>query len=55
MLKAKSDNSKVDKLVEQFAIFESRSQVFSWIARVASKSHIADPPSRGDYIALKKS
>ena len=48
MLKARSDNCIVDKFVEQFAIYESTSQVFTWIDRVASKSNIADKPSRGD-------
>ena len=52
MLKARSDNCVVDALVEQFAIFESKSQVLTWIDRVASKSNIADKPSRGDIEEL---
>ena len=52
MLKARSDNFVVDKLVELFATFESTSQVITWIDRVASKSNIADKPSRGDIEEL---
>ena len=52
MLKARSDICVVDALVEQFAIFESKSQVLTWIDRVASKSNIADKPSRGDIEEL---
>ena len=53
MLKARSDNDVVDKIVEQFAHFESNSNLCTWLARVASKSNIADPPSRGDVNELK--
>ena len=53
MLKARSDNDVVDKIVEKFAYFESNSNLCTWLARVASKSNIADPPSRGDVNELK--
>lgn len=55
MLKARSDNDTVDKIVECFANFESETSLITWIARVASKSNIADPPSRGEVDALKAS
>ena len=55
MLKARSENDVVDKIVEQFANFESKSNLCTWLARVASKSNIADPPSRGDTNELKLS
>ena len=42
MLKARSDNDTVDKIVECFANFESETSLITWIARVASKSNIAD-------------
>ena len=47
MLKARSDNDVVDKIVQRFASFEPETKLCTWLARVASKSNIADPPSRG--------
>ena len=55
LLKARSDNDTVDKIVERFANFESETSLITWISRVASKSNIADPPSRGEVDALKAS
>lgn len=53
MLKARSDNDTVDKIVEQFANFESETYLITWIARVASKINIADAPSRGETSEFK--
>ena len=47
LLKGLSDNACVDSMAELFAELECAEHVIAWIARVPSKSNIADPPSRG--------
>ena len=47
LLKALSDNACVDAMAEEFAKLECQLHTTMWIARVPSKSNIADPPSRG--------
>ena len=47
LLKGFSEHNCVDKLSEAFAELESRIHITTWIARLPSKSNIADPPSRG--------
>ena len=42
-----SDNACVDAMAEEFAKLECQLHTTMWIARVPSKSNIADPPSRG--------
>ena len=51
LLKGSSDNSTVDLLAGLFAEMESNIHSFTWLARVPSKSNIADPPSRNDVSA----
>ena len=51
LLKGSSDNSTVDLLAGLFAELESSIHSFTWLARVPSKSNIADPPSRNDVSA----
>ena len=46
LLKGSSDNDIVDLLAGYFAELEAKVHSFTWIARVPSKSNIADPPSR---------
>jgi hypothetical protein len=46
LLKGSSDNDTVDFLASYFAELEAKVHSFTWIARVPSKSNIADPPSR---------
>ena len=48
LLKGISDNPTVDALAECFAELESEVHAFAWLARVPSKSNVADPPSRGN-------
>ena len=48
LLKGSSDNSVVDCLAGFFAELEAGVHAFTWLARVPSKSKIADPPSRND-------
>ena len=48
LLKVSSDNDIVDLLAGYFAEYELLVHAFSWLARVPSKSNIADPPSRND-------
>eukprot|EP00435_Cladocopium_sp_Y103_P026152 s3258_g6.t1 len=48
LLKGMSENGIVDQLAELFAEYEILIHSFVWLARVPSKSNIADPPSRGD-------
>ena len=48
LLKGLSDNELVDRMAELFARLECAEHVTAWIARVPSKSNIADPPSRGE-------
>ena len=47
LLKGLSDNACVDRMAELFAELECAKHVTTWIARVPSKSNVADPPSRG--------
>ena len=47
LLKGVSDNACVDAMAEAFSTLESDLHSSTWIARVPSKSNIADPPSRG--------
>jgi len=47
LLKGLSDNLCVDAMAEKFACLESELHTLIWIARVPSKSNVADPPSRG--------
>lgn len=47
LLKGLSDNACVDSMAELFAELECSEHVTAWIARVPSKSNVADPPSRG--------
>jgi hypothetical protein len=47
LLKGLSDNACVDSMAELFAELECAEHVTAWIARVPSKSNVADPPSRG--------
>lgn len=47
LLKGVSDNACVDRMAETFAKLECDLHAMIWIARVPSKSNIADPPSRG--------
>ena len=47
LLKGVSDNACVDAMAEAFAKLECQLHAMVWIARVPSKSNIADPPSRG--------
>ena len=51
LLKGSSDNSTVDLLAGLFAELESSIHSFTWLARVPSKSNIADSPSRNDVSA----
>jgi len=48
LLKVSFDNDIVDLLAGYFAEYELLVHAFSWLARVPSKSNIADPPSRND-------
>ena len=48
LLKGSSSNQVVDVLAGYFAEMEAQIHSFTWIARVPSKSNIADPPSRND-------
>ena len=48
LLKGSSTNIVVDILAGYFAEMEAQIHSFTWIARVPSKSNIADPPSRND-------
>ena len=48
LLKGSSDNNVVDCLAGFFAELEAGVHAFTWLARVPSKSNIADPPSRND-------
>ena len=48
LLKGSSDNDVVDCLSSFFAELEAGVHAFTWLARVPSKSNIADPPSRND-------
>ena len=48
LLKGSSTNLVVDILAGYFAEMETQTHSFTWIARVPSKSNIADPPSRND-------
>jgi hypothetical protein len=48
LLKGSSDNDTVDLLAGYFAELEAKVHSFTWIARVPSKSNIADPPSRNE-------
>ena len=45
LLKGSSDNSVVDVLAGLLAETEATVHSFTWLARVPSKSNIADPPS----------
>ena len=47
LLKGVSDNACVDTMAEICAELECRLHTTMWIARVPTKSNIADPPSRG--------
>lgn len=47
LLKKVSDNACVDAMAEAFGKLECQLHAMVWIARVPSKSNIADPPSRG--------
>ena len=46
LLKVLSDNACVDAMAEAFSSLEYDIYSTIWIARVPSKSNIADPPSR---------
>lgn len=48
LLTGSSTNIVVDMLAGYFAEMEAQIHSFTWIARVPSKSNIADPPSRKD-------
>ena len=48
LLKGSSENLTVDALAGFFAEQEAHVHAFTWLARVPSKSKIADPPSRND-------
>ena len=40
-------------MLERINSIESSRQFLMWVARVPSKSNVADGPSRGDYSALE--
>ena len=46
LLKGASDNQVVDALAGKFAEMEAEIHSFTWLARVPSKSNVADAPSR---------
>ena len=48
LLKGSSENPTVDLLAGYFAEVETSIHTFAWLARVPSKSNIADPHSRND-------
>ena len=48
LLKGSSDNSTVDMLAGFFAEHEASVHTITWLARVPSKSNLADHPSRND-------
>ncbi|CAL1145137.1 unnamed protein product [Cladocopium goreaui] len=48
LLRGSSDNSVVDKLAGFFAEHEASVHAVTWLARVPSKSNLADHPSRND-------
>ena len=47
LLRGVSDNACVDMMAEAFAKLENQLHAMIWIARVPSKSNVADPPSKG--------
>ncbi|CAJ1344435.1 unnamed protein product [Effrenium voratum] len=47
LISAQGANDVVSSLTNKFALCEAEKQSHSWVARVASKSNIADDPSRG--------
>lgn len=51
LLKGSSTNFVVDILAGYFAELEAQIHSITWLARVPSKSNIADPPSRNDISA----
>jgi len=53
LLKGFSDNGTVDTLSGFFAKIEAGVHAFTWLARVPSKSNIADPPFRNDIGSWK--
>ena len=48
LLRGSSDNSTVDMLAGFFAEQEASVRTTTWLARVSSKSNLADHPSRND-------
>ena len=52
MMKGASENGTVDIICAVFAEIEAMFESKCWLARVPSKSNIADKPSRGDVQEL---
>jgi hypothetical protein len=51
LLKGSSTNFVVDIIAAYFAELDAQIHSFTWLAKVPSKSNIADPPSRNDISA----